>query len=135
MTGYEYKVIPAPTRGEKARGAKTPADRFALTLTNLMNEMGADGWEYIRADTLPAEERAGLTRKVTVYQNLLVFRRARVPAPKSAMPPLQLNAADPVPDTAPRVAIRDDTAPMPTIKLGAARVPLTESKPTSASAG
>jgi len=42
-----------------------------------MNEMGSEGWEYVRSDTLPCEERSGFTSKITVYQNLLVFRRAQ----------------------------------------------------------
>ena len=75
MELYEYKVVPAPVRAEKARGAKTSAERFALTLNGLMNQLGAEGWEYIRADTLPCEERAGLTRTRTTFQNMLVFRR------------------------------------------------------------
>ena len=29
---FEYKVVPAPTRGRKIRGVKTPADRFARAL-------------------------------------------------------------------------------------------------------
>jgi hypothetical protein len=76
MPIYEYKVIPAPRRGEKTRGAKTTADRFAHALTQVMNELGRDGWEYLRADTLPCEERVGLTGKATAFQNMLVFRRA-----------------------------------------------------------
>ncbi|KEO51303.1 hypothetical protein [Thioclava pacifica] len=76
MQQYEYKVVPAPARGEKERGLKTGADRFAHTLSAVMNEMAAKGWDYLRAETLPAEERAGLTGKTTVYHNLLVFRRA-----------------------------------------------------------
>lgn len=72
---FEYKVVPAPIRGKKTRGVKSPADRFANTLSDLMNEMAAEGWEYLRADTLPAEERAGFTGKSTVFQNVLVFRR------------------------------------------------------------
>lgn len=75
MQRFEYRVIPAPRKGEKARGAKTTGDRFALALTHLMNEMGAEGWEYLRADTLPCEERVGLTGKTTTFQNMLVFRR------------------------------------------------------------
>jgi hypothetical protein len=139
MQRYEYKVIPAPFRGEKAKGAKTPADRFAHTLTGLMNEMAADGWDFHRADTLPAEERAGLTRKVTVYQNLLTFRRALAPAaapyeapaaPEPAeLPRVPLKAREPVPDTAPRISVRDDSVPLaPTIKLGAAAMPQGDEK-------
>jgi hypothetical protein len=58
MTQFEYKVVPAPAKGEKVRGAKTTADRFAVTLTGVMNDLGREGWEYLRADTLPCEERA-----------------------------------------------------------------------------
>lgn len=75
MQSYEYNVIPAPSRGEKERGLKTGAERFAHALTQVMNEMAREGWEYWRADTLPAEERTGLTSKTTVFHNLLVFRR------------------------------------------------------------
>ena len=75
MQRFEYKVIPAPKRGEKSRGVKTTEDRFALALTNLMNELGADGWDYVRADSLPCEERAGFTSTKTTFQNVLVFRR------------------------------------------------------------
>ena len=56
MQNFEYKVIPAPARGEKERGLKTGIDRFANTLSSVMNEMAAQGWEYQRAETLPAEE-------------------------------------------------------------------------------
>lgn len=76
MTRYEYKVVPAPRRGEKARGARSTEDRFALALATLMNGLGRDGWEYLRADTLPVEERHGLTGRLsTSYQNMLIFRR------------------------------------------------------------
>lgn len=75
MTRYEFKVIPAPRRGEKSRDAKTTEDRFALALTNLMNQMGREGWDYVRADTLPCDERAGFTGVKTTEQNMLVFRR------------------------------------------------------------
>lgn len=72
---YEYRVIPAPTKGTKAKGVKTTQDRFALSLQETMNAMAADGWEFLRAETLPSEERSGLTGSKTVYHNVLVFRR------------------------------------------------------------
>lgn len=75
MQRYEFKVIPAPKRGEKARGVKTTEDRFALALTNLMNELGAEGWDYVRGDSLPCEERTGFTGTKTTFLNVLVFRR------------------------------------------------------------
>lgn len=72
---FEFKVVPAPRRAEKLRGVKTIEDRFALTLQGLMNSLGAEGWDYVRADTLPVDERAGLTGTKTHFEALLVFRR------------------------------------------------------------
>jgi hypothetical protein len=97
MTHYEYRVVPAPVRGVKARGARSPEDRFALALAQVMNELGADGWDYVRCDTLPCEERTGLTGRTTVYRNMLVFRRAVAPA---------VEAAPPEPAAAPTLAAR-----------------------------
>ncbi|KAA8608117.1 hypothetical protein AL036_08275 [Salipiger aestuarii] len=78
MTSYEYKVVPAPQKGEKARGIKTAEGRFACAIERAMNDMAADGWEYLRSETLPSEERSGLTSSTSVWRNLLVFRRARM---------------------------------------------------------
>lgn len=75
MQRYEFKVIPAPRKGEKSRGVKTVEDRFALALTTVMNDLGRDGWDYVRADTLPVDERVGFTGSKTSFQNVLVFRR------------------------------------------------------------
>lgn len=76
MQRYEYRVIAAPQRGEKTRGLKTTGERFAQALMTAMNTLGREGWEYIRADTLPCDERSGLTGTKTTFQNMLVFRRA-----------------------------------------------------------
>ena len=83
MQSFEYTVIPAPSRGEKYRGAKTGADRFAYALTTEINRMAENGWEYVRAETLPCEERSGLTSRTTVYHNVMVFRRALAAAPST----------------------------------------------------
>lgn len=115
MQRFEFKVIPAPRRGEKARGVKSTEDRFALALTTLMNQMGADGWDYVRADTLPCDERVGLTGSKTSFQNLLVFRRAM------ANP-----VADPVPTA--RLLLQEPVATAP--RLGPAEVPLAGNAPT-----
>ena len=118
MTSYEYKVVPAPTKGQKAKGVKTGEDRFALGIQTLMNDYASDGWEYVRAETLPSTERAGLTGSTTEWRNLLVFRRAvssrqnnavhAEPDPVSA--PVQ--ASKPAPKPAPR-AIREQPEPTP----------------------
>jgi hypothetical protein len=96
MQRFEYKVIPAPKKAEKVRGAKTTGDRFAVSLTQLMNSLGAEGWDYVRADTLPCEERVGFTGKTTTFQNMLVFRRP-LEAAVTEMPA----AAEPAPVFAP----------------------------------
>lgn len=93
MTNYEYKVVPAPHQGTKAKGVKSTEDRFSLSLTNVLNEMAAEGWTYLRAETLPCDERKGLTGTQTTYQNVLVFQKAtETKAPETAPEPLQLRA-------------------------------------------
>lgn len=76
MPRYEYKVLPAPPKGTKAKGIKTPEGRFALSIEQLLNQMGASGWEYQRAELLPSDERSGLTGTTVNWRNVLVFRRA-----------------------------------------------------------
>ncbi|PCH72889.1 MAG: DUF4177 domain-containing protein [Rhodobacteraceae bacterium] len=76
MTSYEYKVVPAPTKGLKAKGVKTPEGRFANSVQSVLNTQGAEGWEYLRSELLPSDERTGLTGSTTHWRNVLVFRRA-----------------------------------------------------------
>ena len=75
MKSYEYKVVPAPTKGTKAKGIKTPEARFSLSIETLLNKVAADGWEYLRAETLPSVERAGIASSTTEWRNVLIFRR------------------------------------------------------------
>jgi len=75
MSRYEYRVVPAPAKGLKAKGIRTPEARFSHALQSLMNKMGQDGWEYQRAETLPSTERSGLASTTTQWRNVLVFRR------------------------------------------------------------
>lgn len=86
MDVYEYRVVPAPLRGKKAKGVRGGPARFAYALQEVMNELGRDGWEYLRSDTLPAEERVGLTGRTTTYQNMLVFQRPVLNEAPAALP-------------------------------------------------
>ena len=70
---FEYKAVPAPTTGMKAKGVKSTEDRFALAMTDALNELAQDGWDYVRAETLPCDERKGLTGTQTTFQNVLIF--------------------------------------------------------------
>tara|TARA_R110002096_G_scaffold120749_2_gene261543 strand:- start:7408 stop:7896 length:489 start_codon:yes stop_codon:yes gene_type:complete len=77
MSIYEYKVIPAPFSGKRGKGVKGADGRFANALSETINELAGDGWEYIRAESLPSVERKGVMRKRhESFQNVLVFRRA-----------------------------------------------------------
>jgi hypothetical protein len=108
MSHYEYKVVPAPTRGSKAKGVKTPEGRFAHTVETELNRLAAAGWEYQRAELLPSEERSGLTGTTTHWRTVLVLRRPRkataealqpqvlapeTPEPAPHIPPLASGAA------------------------------------------
>ena len=82
---------------------KTTEDRFALSLTETLNEMAAEGWEYVRAETLPCLERKGLTGSQQTYQNILIFKRleaAAMPLDRTTSRPIA-PVADPDPDPQP----------------------------------
>ena len=76
MQTYEYRVVPAPKRSKRIKGVKGTAGRFAAILMETMNEQAVEGWEYLRSDSLPVEEKPGLLKsRVETYQTVLVFRR------------------------------------------------------------
>lgn len=76
MSHYEYKVVPAPKRAKKVRGVRSTDELFALTLTDAINEVARQGWEYVRAEHMPAEGPGGwFSRGASAEQTLLVFRR------------------------------------------------------------
>lgn len=120
MQRFEFKVIPAPKRGEKARGVKTTEERFALALTNLMNELGAEGWDYVRADSLPCEERAGFTSTKTTFQNVLVFRRAIETSAMETLQASRLLLQQPMPAT-PRLGPAETPVPGKAPAVGPAK--------------
>ncbi|WP_435138107.1 DUF4177 domain-containing protein [Pseudopelagicola sp. nBUS_19] len=75
MNSYEYKIIPAPSKGRKGKNVKGPEGRFANALEQALNEMASAGWEFQRSETLPSEERSGLASSTTRFRSVLVFRR------------------------------------------------------------
>lgn len=110
MPGFEYRVIPAPRKTSRIKGLKSTEDRFAATLSEIMNEAAREGWEYIRSDTLPVDERQGLTGHSTSWQTMLVFRRTLpegagldvAPRPAAPRPPSPIpEPAEPEPGPAP----------------------------------
>ena len=95
MQKFEYKVVAAPRAAKKFKGVKTLPDRFARTVEELIAEEAVNGWEYYRADTLPADQKGGLMRKAAeTYQTLLIFRREK-PALGARKPSA---VAEPIPE-------------------------------------
>ena len=123
MPVYEYKVIPAPKKGQRSKGVRGSENRFAHALQSVMNDQAADGWEYLRNDTLPCEERKGLRGKTTTYQNMLVFRR--VIETSKAVPELETVESD-VARGDPPLTKPVETAPL---KLDAVDEPVTKKAP------
>jgi|GEM_PF-381041 len=108
MARYEYKVVPAPSKTRRIKGMKTVEDRFAFGMEMLMNDLGAEGWEYLRAETLPCEERSGIRGRTTEsIKHMLIFRRSLDDAAEqprallrdysSEPPPAQMSTAAPPP--------------------------------------
>lgn len=120
---FEYKVVPAPAKGTKAKGVKTPQGRFAVTIEQLLNDMGADGWEFQRAELLPSEERSGLTGSTTHWRNVMVFRRptgdVEISRPAAQADHSPALAAIHAPETVPLTATAGD----PQAAAGATPVP------------
>lgn len=122
MQQFEYKVVSAPRKGEKAKGARGTAERFGVALERVMNDLARDGWEYLRADALPCEERVGLTGSATHFHHMLVFRRAlaqpaalpRRPAVEAPAPRSVADVADLIPEPAEeRTVLSPFAAPVP----------------------
>jgi len=97
MSYFDYKVVPAPQRVKKVRGITGAADLFALTLTDAINEVARQGWEYVRAETMTAEAPGRFLRKAaSSEQTMLVFRRPR----EQLSPRLAATAEETGPETA-----------------------------------
>jgi hypothetical protein len=101
MKHFDYKAVPAPRRCKKAKGVREPAELFALTLTDAINEQAREGWEYVRAETLPAETPRGFFRRAAEEDvTMLLFRRERASRePLVEAPPPA--AVQPIPEARP----------------------------------
>lgn len=104
---FEFLVIPAPKRGDRAPDCKTDADRMANTLTVIFNEMAALGWVYMRTERLPNDQGASLSGTGDKEVTMLVFRRPLAtpvdPAPAAAAQDGAEAAPEPAPEEVPTV--------------------------------
>ena len=82
MSQFEYKVIPTPRRPKRAKGVKGEPARFANVLTDAINEIAIDGWEFYKTETLPMDAKPGwFSKRVEMFQSVMVFRRVMVVSP------------------------------------------------------
>jgi hypothetical protein len=112
---YEYKVVPAPDRAERIKGMKRPEDRFAHKIEGLLNDMATAGWSFLRAESLPSEERH-LLRSQSVMRSLLIFYRETEDDAAHQIAPAPTPASEAeAPQTAPSLgaASRHDSGPQP----------------------
>jgi hypothetical protein len=77
MTEYEYRVIPAPAKPVQGKGAVGGSDRFASIFAEMLNDMGREGWLYVRTDVVTERRGRWPFRRRTETQELLVFQRPR----------------------------------------------------------
>ncbi|MEM9642405.1 MAG: DUF4177 domain-containing protein [Pseudomonadota bacterium] len=95
MQRFEYKAVSAPRRAKRAKGARSASDRFARTLTELINLDAQEGWEYLRADTLPMDEKKSMLGAANeTFQTVLIFRRVLSAGNKAQVTDLRSFRAD-----------------------------------------
>jgi hypothetical protein len=76
---FEYKCVGGPERPKRLRGAWSRSDRVALAMQEIIDSEAVDGWEYLRTDLVPVEEKASfLGRTQEVHRAVLIFRRESV---------------------------------------------------------
>lgn len=79
---FEYKCIGAPERPKRQRGVRGRSERVALAMQEIIAVEAVDGWEYMRTDLVPVEEKASLfSRTREVHRAVLIFRRELNPRP------------------------------------------------------
>lgn len=130
---FEYKVIPAPRKAQRSKGAKGTTERFAIGLQAALNEVGASGWSYVRSETLPVDERHGLWRKaVEEFHTVLIFRRPLTPHAVAEEAPAQRNRPKffaekaPAEASAPALGAATDTEAKVTPEIRAEKKPQAE---------
>lgn len=107
MAGYTYKTVAAPRRLKKVKGVKGQDALLAHSVEDLISVEAAQGWEYLRADTFPVEEKGGMFSKPVVTERaLLVFRKP------SAAQQVRPVAAQPV-QAAPQPVAQPTAQPAP----------------------
>lgn len=123
---FEYKCVAAPERAKRKRGTKTRTERVALAMEEIIEREATDGWEYMRTDLVPVEERSGLFgRPMEVHRAILVFRRGGPASRRFLSPP---DRSHDMQETLPP-GDYPQTAPDRPVQLAAAHEPLPTEPP------
>ncbi|MGB0854022.1 MAG: DUF4177 domain-containing protein [Pikeienuella sp.] len=113
MSSAEYKTVPAPRRVKKIKGVKGAEATLAKMVEEIISEQASAGWDYVRTDTFPVEEKSGLfSARETVLKGVMVFKRGGQ-APAYAPPPQA--APQPAPYSPPPAPTMHAPAPAPTM--------------------
>ena len=105
MSGYKYRSVALP-RGhpEVKKRRRPPGEYLAAVLEAVINDQAAEGWEYLRAETITAIARKSmLSAKSETAHTLLVFRKSTRPA--AAIEPDFLDEIDKGPQFEPEIKI------------------------------
>ena len=116
MSDTEVKVVAAPRRLKKVRGAKSTEDAVAQMMQDAIAEEAKGGWRFAGLSTVTMVKKRFLLKPKEHEATVMVFERARgaapvqaadpAPAPKAA--PAPVVDEDDAPKTAPITASRDD---------------------------
>ncbi len=73
---YEYLALPAPQQTKPSKVKKPAVERLAAAVTDMINEMADDGWEYMRTETLTVEDKPSrFSKAVERIETVMIFRR------------------------------------------------------------
>ncbi len=94
MRRYEYKVVPVPAKCMSSKGLAPEYDPASQTVEAVLNDLGLQGWEYVRTDRMTLQ-RPGILGRGEVTREMMVFCRPPV-AQAYRAPMSEAAPADPV---------------------------------------
>jgi hypothetical protein len=75
MSYFEYKVIPAPSQRRRGQKRVDGMDKYASTVSDILTEMGLEGWDFIGAEAMTERRRKFLFLITDIERTIMVFRR------------------------------------------------------------
>lgn len=75
MSYFEYKVVPAPSTRRWRQRSVDGMDKYASTVSDILTEMGLEGWDFVGAEALRERRRKFLILICDVERTLMIFRR------------------------------------------------------------